>query len=245
MLKISNIKIQALVFALILFCTISAFAQKKSTVVVWQPSHQTDTGVDFSEAQTCNTMVEAAMRFMPMKKEYKVWSLNEKNLHHATVGSNTKLSHTSDVVDGQISGYAYEIKKANDLNADVFISFHNNAGTKQHAIWAFIHEGDEYEKENRELAARLTAAIVSVTDLTNKGVLGDSWPNRNDYRCKETGKRAFYSLDENVNKAKYRVLLEVGDMAVSRDFLLNQENLKKMGEAVKVALRTWLKEKGL
>ncbi len=245
MLKISKFKSQVLSLFTIVLCATTVFAQKKSTVVVWQPSHQTDTGVDFSEAQTCNTMVEAAMNYRPMKKEHKVWSLNEKNLHHATVGSNTKLSHTSDIVNGQLSGYAFEINKANDLKADVFISFHNNAGTKQHAIWAFIHEGDAYEKENRELAARLTAAIASVTDLKNKGVFGDSWPNRNDYRCKETGKLAFYSLDENVNKAKYRVLLEIGDMAMSRDFLLNKENLKKMGEAVKDALRIWLKEKGL
>lgn len=222
-----------------------AYAQKKSTVVVWQPSHQTDTGVDFNEAQTCNTIAEAAMKKSPMKKEYKVWSLNEPNLHHANQGSNTLLAHTADVVDGKISGYAFELNKSNELKPDVFISFHNNGGTKQHAIWGFIHEGDEYEKDNRELAARLTAAIASVTDLTNKGVFGDSWPNRNDYRCKETGKRAFYSLDENVNKAKYRVLLEVGDMGQSRDFLLNKDNLVKMGEAVKEALLIWLKEKGL
>ena len=223
----------------------TVFAQKKSTVVIWQPSHQTDTGVDFNEALTCNAMVEAAMKKLPMKKEYKVWSLNQPNLHHANSGSNTLLSHTSDIIDGQISGYAYELKKANEKKPDVFISFHNNAGTKQHAIWAFVHEGDQYEGENRALAARLTAAISAVTDLTNKGVFGDSWPNRNDYRCKETGKRAFYSLDEHVNKAKYRVLLEVGDMSKSRDFLLNPENLQKIGEAVKEELIVWMKEKGL
>ncbi len=244
MLKKSPAKVY-LSMLMIALCSQVVWAQKKSTVVVWQPSHQTDTGVDFNEALTCNVMVEAAMNKSPLKKEYKVWSLNMHHLHHANSGSNTKLSHTSDVVDNEVSGYAYEITKSNKLKADVFISFHNNAGTKQHAVWAFIHEGDEYEKENRELAARLTAAIAAVTDLTNKGVLGDSWPNRNDYRCKETGKRAFYSLDENINKAKYRVLLEVGDMGLSRDFLLNQDNLKKMGEAVKDALRIWLKEKGL
>lgn len=241
----SKFKIHHLAYFAVLLSLNPAFAQKKSTVVVWQPSHQTDTGVDFNEALTCNAMVEAAMKKLPMKKEYKVWSLNQPNLHHSNSGSNTLLAHTSDVVDGQVSGYAYELNKANKLKPDVFISFHNNAGTKQHAIWAFIHEGDQYETENRELAARLTAAVAAVTDLTNKGVFGDSWPNRNDYRCKDTGKRAFYSLDEHVNKAKYRVLLEVGDMSKSRDFLLNQENLTKMGEAVKEALTLWLKEKGL
>ena len=34
---------------------------KKKIIVVWQPSHQTDTGKDFSEAGTCNAIVEAAM----------------------------------------------------------------------------------------------------------------------------------------------------------------------------------------
>ncbi len=245
MLPFSKLKFHLLPLLSIVLCSQMVLAQKKSTVVVWQPSHQTDTGVDFSEAQTCNTMVEAAMKKSPMKKEYKVWSLYEENLHHANVGSNTKLEHTSDVIEGKISGYAYEINKSNELKADVFISFHNNGGTKQHAIWGFIHEGDEYEKDNRELAARLTAAIASATDLTNKGVFGDSWPDRNDYRCKETGKRAFYSLDEQVNKAKYRVLLEIGDIGQSRDFLLNKKNLTKIGEAVKEALLIWLKEKGL
>jgi hypothetical protein len=244
-MKISTLKLSYLTCLLFALLPQMVFAQKKTTVIVWQPSHQTDTGVDFNEAQTCNTMVEAAMKKSPLKNEHKVWSLNQPNLHHANQGSNTLLAHTSDTVNNQISGYAFEINKSNGLNADVFISFHNNGGTKQHAIWGFIHESDEYEQENRELAARLTAAIASVTDLTNKGVFGDSWPNRNDYRCKTTGKRAFYSLDENVNKAKYRVLLEVGDMGQSREFLSNPENLKKMGEAVKVALLAWLKEKGL
>ena len=34
---------------------------KTKQTVVWQPSHQTDTGKDFSEAATCNAIVEAAM----------------------------------------------------------------------------------------------------------------------------------------------------------------------------------------
>ncbi|HYM95426.1 MAG TPA: hypothetical protein VET23_14910, partial [Chitinophagaceae bacterium] len=34
---------------------------RKKIVVVWQPSHQTDTGKDFSEAAVCNAIVVAAM----------------------------------------------------------------------------------------------------------------------------------------------------------------------------------------
>lgn len=218
---------------------------KPKAVVVWQPSHQTDTGKDFSEANVCNGIAEAAMAAKPKMKEYKVWSLNQPNLHHANVGSNTIVEHTSAIIDGKLSGYAYELKESNKRNPDVFIAIHNNGGTQRHAIWGFIHEGDQYESENRALAARLVAAISAATDLENRGVLLDSSTGRNDYVCKSTGKKAFYSLDEHVNTAKYRVLLEVGDNGISKDFLENPANQKKMGEAIKAELAKWLAEKNL
>ena len=221
------------------------FLSKPKAIVVWQPSHQTDTGKDFSEAAVCNGIVEAAMGVSPKLKEFKVWSLNEPNLHHPNVGSNTIVEHTSAVIDGKISGYAYELKQANKKKPDVFISVHNNGGTKRHAIWGFIHDGDQYEAENRALAARLVAAISAVTDLENRGVQLDSSTGRNDYICKATGKKAFYSLDEHVNTAKYRVLLEVGDNGVSKDFLENPANQQKMGKAIKEELAKWLVEKNL
>lgn len=218
---------------------------KSKAVVVWQPSHQTDTGKDFSEAKTCNGIVEAAMASKPKLKEFKVWSLDQPNLHHNNQGSNTIIEHTSAVIDGKISGYAYELIESNKKKPDVFIAVHNNGGTKRHAIWGFIHEGDAYEAENRALAARLIAAVSAATDLENRGVQLDSSTGRNDYTCKTTGKRGFYSLDENVNTAKYRVLLEVGDNGVSKDFLENPANQKKMGEAIKAELAKWLAEKKL
>ncbi|MEJ5995562.1 N-acetylmuramoyl-L-alanine amidase [Pedobacter sp. Du54] len=221
----------------------SSTKPKSKAVIIWQPSHQTDTGKDFSEAKTCNGIIEAAMAFKPKLKEYKVWSLNEPNLHHPNVGSNTLIEHTSAIIDGKISGYAFELKEANKRNPDVFIAVHNNGGTKRHAIWGYIHEGDAFEAENKKLASRLVAAICSVTDLENRGVLFDSSTGRNDYVCKNTGKKAFYSLDENVNTAKYRVLLEIGDNGVSKDFLENPANQKKMGEALKTELIKWLEEK--
>lgn len=218
---------------------------KPKVVVVWQPSHQTDTGIDFSEAATCNGIVEGAMKTKPRLKEYKVWSLNQPNLHHANVGSNTIIEHTTAVIDGKISGYAYEIQESNKLKPEVFIAVHNNGGSKRHAIWGYIHDGDAYEAENRELASRLIAAISNVTDLENRGVLLDSSTGRNDYTCSKTGKRAFYSIDENVNIAKYRVLLEVGDNGPSRALLTNPESQRKMGVALKTALYQWMKEKKL
>ncbi|HEY6506179.1 MAG TPA: N-acetylmuramoyl-L-alanine amidase [Chitinophagaceae bacterium] len=216
---------------------------KKKPVVVWQPSHQTDTGKDFSEAATCNAITESAMHTKPRLKEYKVWSLGKQEYHHADSGSNTKILHTTAVIDGKISGYAYELLESNKLKPTVFISVHNNGGTKRNAVWGYIHYGDKYETENRELAARLIKAISSVTDLENRGVLLDSTTGRNDYRCFATGKLGFYSLDENINIAPYRVLLEVGDNAVSRELLISDEGRKKIGVAIKKELAAWMKEK--
>jgi hypothetical protein len=220
-------------------------AYRKKPVVVWQPSHQTDTGKDFSEAAVCNAIAWAAMKTKPRLKEYKVWSLGKTEYHHSDAGSNTKMEHTSAVIDGKISGYAYELQESNKLNPEIFISIHNNGGTSRHAVWGFIHYGDKYENENRELAAALIKAISEASGLENLGVHLDSSTGRNDYRCAATGKLGFYSLDENINTAPYRVLLEIGDNAVSRELLLNTESQKKIGRAIKKALVAWIKEKGL
>ncbi len=218
---------------------------KKKVVIVWQPSHQTDTGKDFSEAATCNAIVEAAMKTKPKMKEYKVWSLGKEEYHHADSGSNTKISHTTAIIDGKISGYAYELRESNKLHPTVFIAVHNNAGTKRNAVWGYIHYGDKYEAGNRELAGRLAKAISAATNLEDRGVWLDSTTGRNDYRCQVTGKLSFYSLDENINSAPYRVLMEVGDNAISRDLLISDEGRKKIGEAIKKELAAWLKEKNI
>lgn len=217
--------------------------EKKKPVIVWQPSHQTDTGKDFSEAAVCNGIVEAAMATLPKMKEHKFWSLGRKDLHHADSGSNTMIAHTTAIVDGKLSGYAWELKQSNKKHPDVFISVHNNGGTRRHAVWGFIHAGDKFEKENRELAARLIKEISASTDLENRGVVFDSTTGRNDYRCIATGARAFYSLDEHINKAPYRVLLEIGDNAASHDFLKDPSKQKIIGEAIKRALAAWVHEK--
>jgi hypothetical protein len=219
--------------------------EKKKTVVIWQPSHQTDTGKDFSEAATCNGIVEAAMETKPRLKEYKVWSLGRTDVHHADSGSNTVIGHTTEIIDGKISGYAWELQQSNKRNPKVFIAVHNNGGTKRHAVWGFIHYGDTYESANRELAARLVKRICDVTGMENRGVLLDSTTGRNNYRCQKTGKLTFYSLDENINTAPYRVLLEIGDNAASHDFLQDPANQKKIGEAIKKELVEWMREKGL
>jgi len=95
-----------------------------------------------------------------------------------------------------------------------------------------VHEGDEYEQQNRGLAGELVAEICKVSGMDNAGVLGDSWPNRNDYRCKNTGKLSFNSLDENTNNCPIRVLLEIGDNKESRELLMDPAVQKKIGEAI-------------
>ncbi|MBL0232510.1 MAG: N-acetylmuramoyl-L-alanine amidase [Chitinophagaceae bacterium] len=225
-----------------LSCNHYSASKKKQWTVIWQPSHQTDTGKDFSEAATCNGIVEGAMAAEPALKEFKVWSLGRKDLHHADSGSNTKQLHTTAIIDNKISGYAWELQEANKKDPDVFIAVHNNGGTKRNAVWGYIHYGDKYEAANRELAARLTRAIAAVSGMEDRGVLLDSTTGRNDYRCSVTGKLAFYSLDEQVNRATYRVLLEIGDNAASHDYLVDPSNQKAMGTAIKKELASWMKD---
>jgi hypothetical protein len=236
------------IIAILVFILMQSFydnANRKNIIVVWQPSHQTDTGKDFSEAETCNAISEAAMKTKPRLKEYKVWSLGKTEYHHADSGSNTKIEHTTAIIDGKMSGYAYELQESNKLSPKIFIAVHNNGGTKRNAVWGYIHYGDQNENENRELAAALIKNISEASGLENRGVLLDSTTGRNDYRCAVTGKLSFYSLDENVNVAPYRVLLEIGDNAVSRDLLLSKEGREKIGIAIKKALAAWIKKKKL
>jgi hypothetical protein len=207
---------------------------EKEAVIVYQPSHQNDTGVNFNEALVCNAIVEAAIASSTgSTKVHKVWSYNAEGLHHAREGSNTKIDHTSAIDSlGRVSGYAFELRESNRLNPTVFVAIHNNGATKRNACWGYVHEGDEQEAANRELASELVEEVCMASGLENGGVLGDSSPNRNDYRCKNTGKLSFYSLDENVNRCQRRVLLEIGDNKESYDLLMNPKIQKKIGKAI-------------
>jgi hypothetical protein len=203
-------------------------------VVVYQPSHQTDTGVNFNEALVCNAIVEAAIAASTSTaKVYKAWSYNIEGLHHAREGSNTKIDHSSAIDSlGRISGYAYEIEESNRLNPTIFVAIHNNGAAKRNACWGFVHEGDKQEESNKNLARELVEEVCRASGLENAGVLGDSWPNRNDYRCKNSGKLSFYSLDENVNHCPVRVLLEIGDNKESYDLLLDPDVQKRIGKGI-------------
>ena len=206
----------------------------KKTIVVYQPSHQSDTGVNFNEALVCNSIVEAAIAASSgVVQVHKVWSYDVEGLHHAHEGSNTKIDHTT-MIDsvGRISGYAYELQETNRIHPNVFIAVHNNGATNRNACWGYVHEGDAGEQQNRELARELVEAVCRASGLENGGVLGDSSPNRNDYRCRNTGKLSFYSLDENINSSPLRVLLEIGDNKISYELLMDPLAQKKIGKAI-------------
>ena len=214
-------------------------------VVVFQPSHQKDTGVNYNEARTADAMVQYAMSEPPRFNEYKVWSYPQPGLHHADTGTNTLLAHTSAVEDGKISGYAWELARSNELRPLVFIGVHNNSGTGRHAVWGYIHDGDSMEGWNRKLSNILIEEIARATDLENRGTHLDSTTGRNDYRCAATGRLGFYSIDENVNTAPYRVLLEIGDIEKSGALLLDEEFRKAVGAAIKRGLARFLKDRQL
>ncbi|MBK8142008.1 MAG: N-acetylmuramoyl-L-alanine amidase [Chitinophagaceae bacterium] len=232
----------ALCFLVLQSCSDKFYAGRKKTVVVWQPSHQTDTGKDFSEAAVCNAIAEAAMKTNPRLKEYKVWSLGKTEYHHSDSGSNTKILHTSAVIDGKISGYAFELQESNKLKPSIFISVHNNGGTKRNAVWGYIHYGDTYEKDNRDLAAQLIKAISEVSGLENRGVLLDSTTGRNDYRCQATGKLGFTVL-MNIPiplPIVYYSRLVIMPSVVSCCSILTAS---KDGAAIKKALTEWIRIK--
>lgn len=221
-----------------LFCAGRAGAE--NLVVVFQPSHQKDTGVNYNEAGTCNAIAEYALKAAPYHDDHKVWSYMMKGLHHSDTGTNTMIAHTSALEDGKVSGYAWELGRSNALHPLVFIGIHNNAGTGRHAVWGYIHDGDANEALNRRLSGFLIEAIARATDLENRGTHLDSSAGRNDYRCRTTGRPAFYSLDENVNKAPYRALLEIGDIEKSRAFLLDEGNRQLIATAIKDGLQRFL-----
>lgn len=222
------------------FLLCSGEAGAENLVVVLQPSHQKDTGVNYNEAGTCNAIAEYALAAAPYHDDHKVWSYMMKGLHHADAGTNTLIAHTSALEGGKLSGYAWELKRSNELHPLVFIGIHNNAGTGRHAVWGYVHDGDANEALNRRLSDFLIEAIARATDLENRGTHLDSSTGRNDYRCRTTGRLAFYSLDENVNKAPYRALLEIGDIEKSRAFLLDEGNRRDIGLAIKDGLQRFI-----
>ncbi|OGR42883.1 MAG: hypothetical protein A2X35_09625 [Elusimicrobia bacterium GWA2_61_42] len=233
-------KIHALTFCLLLAPAAARAQIPDKPVVVFQPSHQKDTGERYNEALTADAMADYAMRTPPFYDEHKVWSYFQPGLHHADTGTNTLQAHTSAPEGKKLSGYAWELQRANELGPVVFIGIHNNSGTGRHAVWGYIHDGDSLEAENRRLSNLLIEEIARATDLENRGTHLDSSTGRNDYRCAATGRLAFYSIDENVNRAPYRVLLEIADTEASRAFLLDEGSRQAVGAAIKRGLKRFL-----
>lgn len=217
-------------------------AAQAGPVVVLQPSHQTDTGEGYNEAATCGAIVDFALSAAHNKDYHKVWSYGRAGLHHADLGSNTMVAHTTAVEDGKISGYAWELAEANKLKPLIFVGVHNNGGTNRHALWGYIHDGDANMEASRRLSNILIEEIARATDLENRGTHLDSTTGRNDYRCAATGRLGFYSIDENVNAAPYRVILEIGDIDRSRAFLNSKRDRRAIGAAIARGLERFTAE---
>jgi len=76
-------KIHALTFCLLLAPAAARAQIPDKPVVVFQPSHQKDTGERYNEALTADAMADYAMRTPPFYDEHKVWSYFQPGLHHA------------------------------------------------------------------------------------------------------------------------------------------------------------------
>ena len=107
----------------------SAVEGTELPVVVFQPSHQKDTGENYNEAFTADAMVEYALHTPPYFNEHKVWSYFQPGLHHSDTGTNTLIARTSALEGTKQSGYAWELARADEFKPLVFIGVHNNSGT--------------------------------------------------------------------------------------------------------------------
>lgn len=101
------------------------------------------------------------------------------------------------------------------------------------------------EKDNRDLAAQLIKAISEVSGLENRGVYSTAQLAETITVARPPANYGFTVLMNIPIPLPIRVLLEIGDNAVSRELLLNPDSQQKMGAAVKKALTEWIRIKGL
>lgn len=119
-------------------------------------------------------------------------------------GSNTAPSNTL--------AFDKEIATSNAAGAKYFISIH--IGTSgESGVQGFFTAGDE---QSKLLAQRLVIGVATKSQLPSRGVQASK----------------LYSLEPSKNKAKYRVLIEIGGTQEDRSYLENPENRKLVGAAL-------------
>lgn len=204
--------------------------------VVLQPSHQTDTDTGV-EADRAAKIAAYTMRAIKPKNKSSVSSYpNQTSLEYWKSGSNACKKTTAGG-----TGYAWEIAESNKKSPDYFISIHSNSGTDGKEVMGIYHEGDS---ASQQFAQELVSAVSKVTNFREK-VIDDNYP-RSD--CAGLGGRhvdaegdpALYSIDPKVNKAKYKIILEVGDNVKNPHFW-TPANMKRVGDAIAGVINQKLK----
>lgn len=171
-------------------------------VIAWQPSHQNDTGHDWHEYVVCGDIVDRTIALLPAFRNVKAWDLK-----HGLTGSNNYRPEPKNT-----PAFDTEIAIANKAGADVFISIHVD-GAAPSGVLGECLPGDA---KSEALTKRLVAAICAGTGLHNRGI--------------RTVK--LYSFEPTRNRAPLRVLLEVGDNAADRAFLLNPAKRGAVAKAI-------------
>lgn len=209
--------------------------QTYSGGIVLQPSHQTDTGGSATEAERTSKIADYALKALKTESKSKFTSYpSQKDLKWFDGGSNACTASTA-----AGTGYAWEITESNKRSPIYFIGLHINEDPKNR-VQGYYHKG---ETENGALADELAAAISKGVGLAKNNLGTDDL----DRDCSSMGGRykdsngapSFYSIDPAKNKAKYRVILEIGDN--DHNSFWTDANMKKVGEAIASVLNQKVK----
>ena len=176
-------------------------------VVAWQPSHQDDTGNDsWHEYRICGDIVARTMALLPDVGNVLAWETGM-----GLTGSNNNGGTNRPAFDS-------ELARANEAEADYFISIHNDGGAPSGVLGMYF-VGDE---ASAEVAERFARAVSLATSLPYRGLRGHD----------------LYSLDPKRNGAPVRILLEIGDNAQDRAFLEDPDARQKIAVSLAAAVRS-------
>jgi hypothetical protein len=164
---------------------------KVDLVIAWQPSHQNDTGKGYHEYVVCGDIVDRAMAKLTQFTNVKAWDLK-----HGLTGSNNFKPTPKNT-----PAFDVELATANKAHADVFVAVHNDGGAPSGVLGEYL-PGDV---ASQALCKKMVASICARTGLRSRGVRAVR----------------LYSFETVRNKAKYKVLLEIGDNAADLKFLMS------------------------
>jgi hypothetical protein len=171
-------------------------------VVSFQPSHQDDTGdAGWHEYRICG---DIAQRTIALLEGSPVRTVLAWETGMGLTGSNNDGSNAR--------AFDSEIRRANDADADYFISIHND-GTAPSGVLGMYYAGDTRSAGLAEVLARSLSREIG---LPYRGIRASP----------------LYSLDSSRNHAPVRVLLEIGDNVQDRAFLEDPAGRQKIAAAL-------------